>query len=144
MSIKTKKFCRSRGGCRFIGMIFLGIVGAVIFALIFGLVVQFLWNWLAPDLFGLKTITYLQAFALVILAKIFFGGFGRPGRHPHHHPRDRYKFKLRMTGDKGALPEEALDNPEEFERFWNDQGKEAFRKFMETAEKPEGGNKTED
>jgi len=32
-----------------------------------------LWNWLVPDLFGLPQINWLQAIALVFLARIIFG-----------------------------------------------------------------------
>ncbi len=41
-----------------------------------GLAVMLLWNWLMPPIFGLITINYLQAIGLIILSRIFFGGFG--------------------------------------------------------------------
>lgn len=34
-----------------------------------------LWNWLIPDIFGLKMINYWQAMGLFVLAKIAFSGF---------------------------------------------------------------------
>jgi hypothetical protein len=34
--------------------------------------VAFLWNWLMPAIFGLKTITYLQAVGITWLAQILF------------------------------------------------------------------------
>lgn len=34
--------------------------------------VYFLWNWLMPDIFGLKQITYYQAVGLLMLTGIFF------------------------------------------------------------------------
>jgi len=50
--------------------------------LVFGYVVRELWNWLMPALFGLRTITFVQALGLFLLSKILFGGFhrGRGGR----------------------------------------------------------------
>ncbi len=58
-----------------IGVILL--VTAIFFLL--GFVVMALWNWLMPTIFGMHTITYWQAFGLLILSKIIFGGF-RGGR----------------------------------------------------------------
>ena len=58
----------------------LKIVAIVIVAVIvFGFVTMHLWNWLMPAIFGLTTITFLQALGLVILSKIVFGGFHRHG-----------------------------------------------------------------
>jgi hypothetical protein len=53
---------------------------ATIGVVVLGEVVTQLWNWLMPGLFGWHVITFLQAVGLLILSKIFFGGFrGRPG-----------------------------------------------------------------
>ena len=41
----------------------------------FGYIVMMLWNWLVPELFHGPVITYIQAFGLLVLFKIFFGGF---------------------------------------------------------------------
>ncbi len=49
-------------------------------ALGFGYITMHLWNWLMPAVFGLKMITYWQAFGMLILAKILFGGFHKGGR----------------------------------------------------------------
>jgi hypothetical protein len=46
---------------------------------VFGFVVMQLWNWLMPALFGLKTITFVQALGLFLLSKILLGGFHRHG-----------------------------------------------------------------
>lgn len=47
-----------------------------------GFVVQWLWNWLLPPLFGLPAVTFWQALGLLALSRILFGGVGRgPGRH---------------------------------------------------------------
>jgi hypothetical protein len=52
-----------------------GILGIGLLALC-GLVVMWLWNWLMPDLFGLKQVNYWQAWGLLILSSILFKGIG--------------------------------------------------------------------
>ena len=53
----------------------------VIFIAIGGEVVQHLWNWLLPTLFGWRQITFWQALELLALCRILFGGFGGGGSH---------------------------------------------------------------
>lgn len=77
-------------------------------AALFGLAVQDLWNWLMPPLFGLHTVTYWQAAALLILSWILFRGprgWGRPGMHRGRHmhgcwermtPEERERFRAKM------------------------------------------------
>ncbi|MDR1372913.1 MAG: hypothetical protein LBJ17_07360 [Dysgonamonadaceae bacterium] len=69
---------------KFAGMKAVKIIGHVVMAtvalVLFGLIVMWLWNWLFPDLFGIKTIDFWHAIGLLILSKIFFGGF-RLGEH---------------------------------------------------------------
>jgi hypothetical protein len=48
----------------------IGLVGVVI--LILGFPAMWLWNWLMPEIFGLKTITFWQAIGLQVLAYIIF------------------------------------------------------------------------
>ena len=47
---------------------------AIVAAFIFvgGFAVMSLWNWLIPSIFGLATITWLQALGLLVLSKILF------------------------------------------------------------------------
>jgi len=65
---------------RFIPLVPLGFA---VFILIGGEVVKWLWNWLAPPLFGLPFISFWQALALLALCRILFGGFGMHGGGPH-------------------------------------------------------------
>jgi hypothetical protein len=68
----------------------------------FGFIVMTLWNWVAPAVFGGRTVTFWQAVALLVLARILFGGWhGRPG----------YRMRGRM------LEKWAEMTPEERERF---------------------------
>src|ERR1700739_1699300 len=61
---------------------------AVVAVTVFGFLVIALWNWLAPAVLGLRTITFWQALGILILSKILFGGFrGRPGYGGHWRRR---------------------------------------------------------
>jgi hypothetical protein len=79
---------------------------AVLFLVIFGFVVRWLWNWLMPALFGWRLISYWQALGMLVLSKILFGGMrggpGRPSRHWRRRmmarweqmtPEEREKFR---------------------------------------------------
>jgi len=52
-----------------------GILGLAFFSLL-GWVVMRLWNWLMPELFGLKRLSYWQAWGLFALCSILFKGMG--------------------------------------------------------------------
>lgn len=55
--------------------ILLGVIALVIialFSLIAAVFMYFLWNWLMPDIFGLKIITYWQAWGLCFLCSMLF------------------------------------------------------------------------
>jgi hypothetical protein len=75
-----------------------GIVFAAAMAFVLGVVVMALWNWLMPDIFGLTTITYWQAWGIVLLAHILF----KTGNHSRHWREDRHngawkeKFRSRF------------------------------------------------
>jgi len=52
---------------------------AIIAVAVFGFVVMSLWNGIVPSVFGLRAITFWQAVGLLVLSRILFGRFGRPG-----------------------------------------------------------------
>jgi hypothetical protein len=93
-------------------------VFAAVFLAAFGFVVQRLWNWLAPPLFGGHGIGYWQALGLLLLCKILFGGFrghcGPPGHWRRHMierwenmtPEEREKFRHGLSGccGRGETP----------------------------------------
>ena len=64
---------------------FLAPVIAAIFVFAGGQVVMHLWNWLAPELFGWRTVTFWQAIGLLALCRILFGGFGGRGGCGNRH-----------------------------------------------------------
>jgi hypothetical protein len=53
----------------------------ITFALVLGILVQLLWNWLMPDLFGLGKINTAQGIGLIVLSRILFGGMGQRREH---------------------------------------------------------------
>lgn len=57
---------------------------------LYGLVVQSLWNWLMPDLFGLGTMDYWQALGLPFLIMLLFLGVGGGDKSS---PSDRKRKK---------------------------------------------------
>ncbi|MCF6403900.1 hypothetical protein L3C95_13490 [Chitinophaga filiformis] len=54
------------------------VLGALFFCFI-GFAVQFLWNWLIPELFHGPLITFWQAIGLCLLGKLIFGWHGNGG-----------------------------------------------------------------
>lgn len=94
--------------------IFLAIGAAAIAA--FSAIVMFLWNWLAPTLFHLPTITIVQALGLLVLSRILFGSFGGGHGGSRHHwrrrmrerwekmtPEERERFRRDMFGPASAI-----------------------------------------
>jgi hypothetical protein len=110
-------------GLRIAGLVLLGVIAAAGFALAFGYFVQLLWNWLMPPIFGLKTISYWQAFGLVVLAKLIFGGVLGRG----DHDRGRRKEGIAPRGSN-------LRGPERWRYwrdFWDQEGRQAFESYLE-------------
>lgn len=75
----------------FKGVKFLGI--AVLAVLVFGYVVMSLWNWVVPAVTGFESVSFGQALALLLLARILFGGFRGygGGGHWRHRLRNRWE-----------------------------------------------------
>ncbi|HXN09612.1 MAG TPA: hypothetical protein VN859_00095 [Steroidobacteraceae bacterium] len=68
-------------------LVFLGAALAV-----FGYAVMALWNWVLPPVTGLHAISYGQALALLVLARLLFGSF-RGRRHGGWHWRHRMRAR---------------------------------------------------
>ena len=95
----------------------LAILGMTLFIALGGEVVLQLWNWLAPQLFGWRQITFWQALGILVLCRILFGGFGGHGsgrssfrrrmaermdkRWEHMTPEERERFRQGMSGRCG-------------------------------------------
>ena len=74
---------------------------------------QWLWNTLLPEILGVKNISYWQAFGILLLCKIMFGGFKGPGRKKMKHRKDFPGFR---PNDKERMREEWRDH---FARYCN-------------------------
>jgi hypothetical protein len=77
----------------------IGILAILIFATVGGGVVQLLWNWLLPSLFGWREITFWQALGLLALCRILFGGRGGQGftrSTSRMTPEERERFRQRI------------------------------------------------
>ena len=89
----------------------LAIVAMVLFAYIGGEIVMHLWNWLLPTLFGWRQITFWQAFGLLALCRILFGGWSSHG--PRSNMRRRMNERMDERWDR-MTPEER----EKFRQSW--------------------------
>lgn len=99
-----------------------GILGIGFGALIV-LVVMSLWNWLMPEIFGLKTITYWQSFGLMLLSFILFKNWGSGssdgGKRGDRRRKRELRRHMRRDGNGGG----------------NDGGETASNVTGETADK---------
>ena len=90
------------------------IVGFALFIALGGWIVRELWNWLLPNLFGFRTITFWQALGLLLLCRILFGGLSLRGdssgsrmrrrmaeRWEAMTPEERERFREGMRGRWG-------------------------------------------
>jgi hypothetical protein len=103
-----------------------GIVMAIVFTTVFGLVVQYLWNWLMPSLFHLAEIDYYQAFGLMILARLLIGGFGhRRGHHGHYRHMGKHGYNKSCKSGE-------YENWQHYDAWWNAEGKDAFKKYADS------------
>lgn len=118
-----------------------GVILAGIIAFLFGYFVKLLWNWLMPSIFGLGTITYWQAFGLVILAKILFGSFGNYHESSHkkhiHDKADSRWHKWMGFNDEKWKPKGSYKNWRYYEKYWEAEGKKAFEDYIERIAKEE-------
>lgn len=132
----------SRAGkvLRIIGMVFVGLIFAVLFALIFGFLVKWLWNFLMPELFGLTQITYWQAFSMVILTKLLFGAFGKHD-HARRHPHLFGKWHDRLHCSEDEPWNRQSRQWKSYKQYWHHEGKAAFEAYVQRNDKErEAGN----
>jgi hypothetical protein len=102
---------------KWILMIPVGIAAVIVFTFIGGTVVQLLWNWLLPPLFGWKELTFWQALGMLALCRILFGGVGGRGggsrRHHHMTPEEKERFRARAREKWGWGRPEQPSQPAE-------------------------------
>jgi len=78
-----------------------GILGVGLLAL-FGWVVMLLWNWLMPDLFGLKQLNYWKAWGLLVMCTILFKGIGSSGSNRRSERKRRRHLRSYMQEEPPA------------------------------------------
>jgi hypothetical protein len=90
-----------------IGFIILGI--GLLF--LFGLVVMALWNWLMPEIFGLKTLTYWQAWGVLALSCILFGKIGGSGSSGKSDRKRKRELRGYMREAQSASGQSSTGSP---------------------------------
>jgi hypothetical protein len=95
----------------------LAILGMLLVGYIGGEIVKLLWNWLVPPIIGWREITFWQAFGLLVLCRILFGGHGFSGSHSRGRMGERMRERMaERMGERTAERWERM-TPEERERF---------------------------
>jgi len=103
------------GKKKLIWMIPAAILGMLLFTFIGGEIVMRLWNWLLPQIFGWRQITFWQGLGLLALCRILFGGLGWRGpvrsnmrrrmeqRWEQMTPEERERVRQRYRGRCGPF-----------------------------------------
>jgi hypothetical protein len=142
-------------GMRIVGLSVLGLTTFGVIGLIFGLLVQLLWNWLMPIIFRLPEITYWQAFGIVILGKLILGNFApHPGHYRHHHGHpfpehfarhhQHYFHPGRGCGDTEWQVKGGWQNWDYYEDWWRNEGKTAFENYIDRIASHEANEKNDE
>lgn len=122
-----------------------GLIFAALFALIFAILVKLLWNGIMPAVFDLKTISFWQAFCMILLVKLIFGGMGsryryyHPGRSYYYSKDRRYLYKWMRNNYR--FEDDELNTMsrrkkwEYYRQYWQDEGKAAFEAYIKKIKK---------
>lgn len=112
-----------------------GVALAVVVGLVLGILVQLLWNYTIAVMFDLSPITYWQAFALFILAKLLFGfgGGTQSGDQKKKKKREQEQEQAAAPNDYAALPDD-----ESFRKYWQEKGRAAYEAFLSSRRDGEG------
>lgn len=130
---------------RIAGLTIIGVISAVLFALVFGLLVKWLWNALMPGIFNLGEIGYWQAVGLIILAKLIFGHFGQPYSRRVRERTDRFHHSTapgHFCDGEGSF-KDRFRKWNHYRQYWEDEGKAAYDQYVErkeNARKENGGH----
>jgi len=97
----------------------LAVVALLLFIALGGEIVEQLWNWLLPPLFGWHQLTFWEALGMLALCRILFGGFGGHGSHrsgSRHRkddmtPEERERFRqgIRERCGFGPTPSQSQE-----------------------------------
>ncbi|MEK6152185.1 hypothetical protein WIW50_02950 [Flavobacteriaceae bacterium 3-367] len=114
---------RSKSIGEIIGWVLFGILGIAALAILFAFVVMWLWNWLAPDIFGLPTLTFWQAVGMVLLFKLLFGGFGGSGKSHSSSKRSKSSCDKEPKGE--------FSKWKHYDQFWKEEGDAAYQRYLQ-------------
>ena len=93
------------------------VIFGFLMVMLLGVVTQFLWNFVMPDIFGLPVINFWQGLALFILAKLIFGFGGGGGKkwggYRNHQMRRQWVERYSKLS-----PEERDKFKEKFKEKW--------------------------
>ena len=111
-----------------------GLAGAVVFGLLFGFLIQFLWNATLAEMFDIPKLSFWQAIGLFVLAKLFFG-FGAGGSGSNRKRR-RSRRGHREPGMESENVTDLADD-ETFKRFWQEEGKASYETYRRAGQQGE-------
>jgi hypothetical protein len=121
-----RRFC-GHGFWRCLGFGVLGILGFAALVILAGFVIMWLWNWLAPSIFHLGTVTYWQAVGLAILGRLLLGGCG------HGHARGMHNWHRRSKSDCCEPNSNCECNSHKwkfYDEYWKEEGEKAFDEYV--------------
>jgi len=96
------------------------LLAMTLFVAIGGEAVRLLWNWLMPELFGLREITFWQAIGVLALSRILFGtwgrnrsGGGRPWRRKNTMTQEEYESCRQKMRERFGFGPRPVEGPTE-------------------------------
>lgn len=101
---------------RIAGHLVIGLALAAIFAVLFGYVTMLLWNAVLPDISALPRLTFWQAAALLLLARLLAGRFSHGPHGAHFHNRHR---------------RHRASSIDAYADWWDAEGAAAFRDYQQ-------------
>ncbi|MBW8685425.1 hypothetical protein [Chitinophaga rhizophila] len=114
--------------------VFKFILLAFIFCCAIGFSVQYLWNWLIPELFHGPYITFWQALGLCLLGKLLFGWHG--GGAAPWSARAKQKWRAKMVARMEHMSEEEKEKLREKFRKCSIGGRWGHNPFNEETKQP--------
>jgi hypothetical protein len=93
---------------RSLGVKILVVIGFAVLGLgalaLFGWAVMLLWNWVVPETFGLKPLSYWKAWGLFLLCSILFKGMGSSssgsGKRSDRKRKERLRSYMKEEGEE--------------------------------------------
>ncbi len=118
---------RTPKGLKILGVAVVSIVAITIMGFVLGTVIMLLWNWLMPEIFNLKEISYWQAVGLFFLAKILFGIGGNGEKKSQNTER---VLKQYDTDNDRKESTEEIKNWKFYDEWWESEGKINFEDYV--------------